>query len=264
MPEKGKQTDSVISTLPTEIAGVISSTGRVSSRMVDDFLSRYSLSPEQRSFMADALYDRVICDGKEKAVRRAIFRMRVKNGLTLDALALRSPFSGGRLADIESGEFQSLRESELSYFSDVYGVVCIPDAPMTFSEPDDGGVLLMLKDLDGYEGAGDLAQFAESVCVRNFSRSDIPGMSGTVVSCKCRDIGFPGKGDLMIKVSELREDDDGDTLVLCCMENKSYRIATLNEAEAAEFDEDIPETVVWMIRVDKLIYDGEKLLFWEE
>ena len=264
MPEKGKQTDSVMSALPTEIAGVISGTGRVTSRMVDDFLTSYSLAPEQLAFMADALYDRVICDGKDKAVRRAVFRMRVKNGLTLKAMALRSPFSGDRLEDIESGQFQSLRESECRYFREIYGIVCIPDAPMMFSEPDDGGVLLALKALDGYNESCALTEFAESVCVRNFDRNSIPGMSGTVVFCKSRDVGFPGKGELMIKVSELQDEDDGDTLVLCCMENKTYRITTLEEASAAEFDEDVLETYVWMIRIDKLIYDGEKLLFRED
>ena len=256
MPENRVVAGEILSTLPTEISGIISGNGKVTSRMVDDFLTKYSLSQEQRDYIADQLFVRVIFDGNEKAIRRSIFRMRVKNGLTLNAIAVRSPFQLERLEDIESGNFQRLRVAECRFFSEVYGIVCLPELDPICSEPDDGGVLLTLKDILSFDGVADLEEFAESVCFQEFDSETLPGLSGVVILCNSCDAGFPGNGELLLQVSEFPlTDTETGVMVLCCLCDDKLRVAVQEENDVRLLNTDVLDNkqICWKLKIDKLI-----------
>ena len=240
---------------PAEIEDVIYGQGKVSSQTIDDFLSRITLSAGQLDAMADVLFDRVIFDGKEKAIRRGLFRGRVKNGMTLKALAAGSPFSCKRLEDIEAGNFQSLSSAECNFFSDIFGFACIPDTQQVFSEPDEDCVLLTLNHLSAYDGTGDFRKFAESACVRSFDRRELSGLSGVVVTCGNRQVGFPGDGELLMKVSEMEaEEENGEMLCLCSGIDSSFKVVSYKDNCRTALDGSRVDEVSWELQIKKLIY----------
>ena len=267
MSGKEKSSDFVMPDFPAEIERVISGQGRVSSRTIDDFLSRFSLSGEQLEALAETLFDRVICDGNEKAIRRAVFKTRVARGLTLKALAISSPFSCQRLEDIEAGNFQNLSSAECNFFSDVFGFVCVPETPQLYSEPDEDGILLTLNELAAYDGASDFCAFAEKACVREFDRKEFAGLNGVVVSGSSREIGFPGNGEVLMKVADMPQRDfRAEAAVLIKGADGTFRIASRKDDRRITLDGRIldEKSFCWELQIKKLIYQDGRLFSLED
>ena len=215
--------------MPEAVVDLLKNSGTLSSADVDECLTKYPLSKEQLKAFADAVVEKVVCDGRELSSRRAFCRARISNAMTLLKISLISSFSLNRLADIENGNITSLTQAECRFFNDLFGISCIPSYTSFFSEPSDGGTILQLSQMSEFSNYQNLSDFAERNGTMKFKENECPGLSGVVIETDAEQVEFGYSGRIFISVSELNSGIQAE-LSLCRTTDGRYLLLKFTES----------------------------------
>ena len=224
------------------------------SSAIDAYISTHDMSAGELNTLAAVASAKLVRAGSDLGARRAICRIRIENGMTLQRLALSSPFSYSRLKDIEDGRFDLIRPAECRFFEDMFGVMIPISTLDVFCEPSGEGILLKLKDLDGFDNHLDLQEYADRHCTRRFCNGEIQGASGILIDCSTEEVGLPFPGRALLTIDELIYPEE-DALYVCRFGEKKIMVLQYRSEKYCSLDGSVSlesEEIRWILPVKQL------------
>ena len=227
----------------------------VSTVDIDICLEKYDFTAKQLKLLADALYEKIVRDGNNFALRRAFCRARIRHGMTLARVSFVTPVTIERLRDIESGDSGLVRPSECRALNELFGLACTAEYPDVLREPSGTGCIVRLRDMAAFNNFNDIETFAAKHGYREFDEDCLPGFSGVVIECLADEIGSCFKGRVFIQVAELMSFSDRGVF-LCRTGDGTYRILETGKKEFSTSDGVTydPETLVWRLPVRQVVF----------